>query len=64
MQVHFINYNTAEDFSFREVVVQSLKLDNENRPYCIVSNPFEVDGAVRAEYVLHDGEMQWVADLA
>ena len=64
MQARFINYDTQEDFGSREVVVQSLRLDSENRPYAIVSDPFTVDGSVRAEYMLYNDQTQWVVDLA
>lgn len=63
MQAHFINYGTGEDFGFREVAVESFKLDSENRPYMIVSNPFFPGESVRAEYVFHNEVMKWLVDL-
>jgi hypothetical protein len=64
MQARFINYETQEDFGSREVVVESLRLDSENRPYAIVSDPFTPDGSARAEYIQYDGQTQWIVDLA
>jgi hypothetical protein len=64
MQARFINYDTQEDFGSREVVVQSLRLDSENRPYAIVSDPITLNDSARAEYMQYDGQTQWVVDLA
>jgi hypothetical protein len=64
MQARFINYETQEDFGAREVYVQSLRLDSENRPYAIVSDPITLNDSVRAEYMLYDGQTQWIVDLA
>lgn len=64
MQARFINYDTQEDFGAREVAVQSLRLDSENRPYAIVSDPITLVDSARAEYMQYDGQTQWVVDLS
>ena len=63
MQVHFINTGTKEDFGFREVNVEAFKLDHDNAPYCIVSNPFFPSESLRAEYNFYNDCLQWVVDI-
>jgi hypothetical protein len=40
MQVHFINSGFQTDNNIFDVEVHSLKIDNNDRPYAIVANPF------------------------
>jgi hypothetical protein len=59
MQVKFINSGTQQDLGFKEVDVQSLKLDHSDAPYAIVSNPFNAGDSLRAEFK----GSAWVVDL-
>lgn len=59
MQVHFINSGYGTDDGFKEVEVQSLKIDSYDRPYAIVTNPFRPADSCRAEF---NGE-EWVVDF-
>ena len=59
MQVQFINTGTQQDLGIKEVDLHSLRLDGYERPYAIVSNPFNTDDSVRAEFK----DNGWVVDL-
>jgi hypothetical protein len=63
MQVHFINSGLGTDSGFKEVNVQSFKMDHDDAPYAIVSNPFFPGDSLRAEYNYFNGCLQWVVDL-
>jgi hypothetical protein len=57
--VHVINSGFQTDLGFFEVEVQSLKIDADNRPYAIVSNPWRPADSCRAEF---KGD-EWVVDF-
>jgi len=51
MQIHVINHRTHDHTQYRMAEVISLKLDHHDRPYAIVTHPFDENGYVRAEFV-------------
>lgn len=59
MQVHFINSGYGTDDGFKEVEVQSLKIDSYDRPYAIVSHPYSFSDSCRAEFT----GTEWVVDF-
>lgn len=59
MRVHVINSGYGTDDGFREVDVQSFKMDSEDRPYAIVSHPYIDGDSCRAEY----RNDQWTVDF-
>jgi hypothetical protein len=63
MQVHFIDSGTRQDLGFKEVEVQSFKMDSDNAPYAIVSNPFFPGDSLRAEYNFYNNCLQWMVDI-
>jgi hypothetical protein len=63
MQVHVINTGYGTDDGFKEVEVQSFKMDHNDAPYAIVSHPYISGDSCRAEYRFHNGELQWVVDF-
>ena len=63
MKVHFINSGLGTDSGFKEVEVHSFKMDSDDAPYAIVSNPFFPGDSLRAEYNYYNGSLQWVVDL-
>ena len=64
MQVHFINSGTAQDLGFKEVNVESFKMDHTDAPYAIVSNPFFPGESLRAEYNFYNNCLQWMVDIS
>jgi hypothetical protein len=63
MLVHFINSGFQTDDGFKEVEVQSFKMDHNDAPYAIVSHPYQPGESCRAEYNYYNGELQWVVDF-
>jgi hypothetical protein len=59
MQVRFINSGLNTDEGIKEVELQALRIDGHERPYAIVSNPYQSGETVRAQF-LNDN---WVVDL-
>jgi hypothetical protein len=59
MLVHVINSGFNTDNGFFDVDVQSLKIDGNDRPYAIVSNPFRPTDSCRAEF----NGTEWVVDF-
>ena len=60
MQVHIVNTGFGTDEGYREVNVESLKLDHSDRPYAIITNPYSSAlGSLRAEF----NGTEWVVDL-
>jgi hypothetical protein len=59
MLVHFINSGFNTDNGIFDVEVQSLKIDGNDRPYAIVSNPFRPTDSCRAEF----NGTKWVVDF-
>jgi hypothetical protein len=64
MQVHFIDSGTGQDLGFKEVNVHSFKMDSNDAPYAIVSNPFFPNDSLRAEYNFYNDCLQWVVDIS
>jgi len=64
MQVHFIDSGIQQDLGFKEVEVQSFKMDHTDAPYAIVSNPFFPGESLRAEYNFYNNCLQWVVDIS
>ena len=59
MLVHFINSGFNTDNGIFDVEVHSLKVDSNDRPYAIVSNPFRPTDSCRAEFT----GTGWVVDF-
>ena len=59
MQVHIINSGLATDDGFRDLEVQTIKVDHMDRPYAIVQHPYIPSESCRAEF---DGT-EWVVDF-
>ena len=59
MQVHFIDSGTQQDLGFKEVDCHSFKMDADDAPYAIVSNPFRPTDSCRAEFT----GTEWVVDF-
>jgi len=64
MNVHFIDSGTEQDMGFKEVNVEAFKMDHNDAPYAIVSNPFRPGDSLRAEYNFYNGCLQWVVDVS
>lgn len=59
MLVHFINSGYSTDDGFKEVDVQSFRMDHNDRPYAIVSHPYLSNDSCRAEF----RNDEWVVDF-
>lgn len=60
MQVHIINSGLGTDEGYREVNVESLKLNHWDQPYAIITNPYSPSlGSLVAEFK----DNEWVVDL-
>ena len=64
MNVHFIDSGTEQDWGFKEVNVEAFKMDHNDAPYAIVSNPFFPGDSLRAEYNFYNNCLQWVVDVS
>ena len=64
MQVHFIDSGTQQDLGFKEVDIHSFKMDSDDAPYAIVSNPFFQGDSLRAEYNFYNNCLQWMVDVS
>ena len=64
MNVHFIDSGIAQDLGNWEVNVHSFRMDHDDAPYAIVSNPFFPGDSLRAEYNFYNNCLQWVVDVS
>jgi hypothetical protein len=64
MMVHFVDSGLDQDMGLKEVNVEAFKMDADDAPYAIVSNPFRPGDSLRAEYNYHNGCLQWVVDVS
>ena len=63
MQAHFIDSGVGQDLGSWEVDVHSFRMDADDAPYAIVSNPFFKGDSLRAEYKFYNASLQWVVDI-
>ena len=63
MQVHFVDSGIAQDLGSWEVECHSFRMDHDDAPYALVSNPWVKDDSLRAEYKFYNASLQWVVDI-
>ena len=63
MQVHFVDSGVALDLGIWEVDCHSFKMDADDAPYAIVSNPWRKHDSLRAEYKFYNNSLRWVVDI-
>ena len=64
MQVHFVDSGIAQDLGIWEVECHSFRMDADDAPYAIVSNPFFKGDSLRAEYNFDNNCLQWMVDIS
>ena len=64
MQVHFVDSGIAQDLGIWEVECHSFRMDHDDTPYALVSNPWVKDDSLRAEYNFYNNCLQWVVDIS
>ena len=63
MQVHFVDSGVGQDLGSWEVECHSFRMDADDAPYALVSNPWVKDDSLRAEYKFYNASLQWVVDI-
>ena len=63
MQVHFVDSGIAQDLGIWEVDCHSFKMDADDAPYALVSNPWVEHDSLRAEYKFYNNSLRWVVDI-
>ena len=64
MQVHFVDSGISQDLGTWEVECYSFRMDADDAPYAIVSNPFFKGDSLRAEYNFYNNCLQWMVDIS